>query len=91
MSYATIDPIINIWILQNKLVLLKSYQDCEVRSVELVDKKGERYQIWVEEPQENNIRICAWDFKKRKIEFTAEKSDLLQKLNKALSTVRKWM
>lgn len=91
MSYATIDFIINIWISQNNLFLFKSYQDCDVRSVELVDKKGKRYQIWVEEPENNNIKIYAWDFKKRKIEFIASKSDLLQKLDKALSTVKNWM
>ncbi len=91
MSYATIDPIINIWISNNKLFLLKTYQDCEVRSVELVDMKGERYQIWVEEPQGGNIKICAWDFKKRRIEFIANKSSLLKKLNMALSAVKSWM
>lgn len=91
MSYVQIDPIINIWISKNNLFLVKSYQDCEVRSVELVDKKGTRYQIWVEEPKNNNIKICAWDCKKRKIEIIANKSDLLEKLEKAFLTVKNWM
>jgi hypothetical protein len=90
MSYADIDPMINIWISQNNLFLVKSYQDYDVRSVELVDSKGTRYQIWIEEPGKN-IKICAWDFKKRKIEIIANKSDLLEKLDKALSTVKNWM
>ena len=92
MSYAIIDPIIKQWASQNNLVLTFNYKDYDVRSVEVVDSKGERFQIWIEEPLNNGeIKIVAWDYRKRKVEFAADKFDLLQKLDKAFIAVKSWM
>jgi hypothetical protein len=91
MNYSEIDPIIESWALSNNLNLLKSYQDTEVRSVELVNQKGERYQIWVELLEEQVVKVFAWDYKKHLLEVETNKNGLLKQLNHVLAMVHKWM
>jgi hypothetical protein len=92
MSYNSIDPILLPWIKKNGLKLFTSFKDEEVRSTEVVDQKGNRFQIWVE-PVDlgGQLSVYAWDFKKRKLQFKGSINELALNLDKAYSYVQQWI
>ncbi|HEY0048628.1 MAG TPA: hypothetical protein VGB68_05040, partial [Pyrinomonadaceae bacterium] len=84
--YETIDSILNNWANKRNLHLYKNYKDEEVRSFEIVNTQGDRYQIWVDAPDEKGqIGIYVWDYKKRRKDFIAQEVELFEKLESAFS------
>jgi hypothetical protein len=92
MSYAIIDPILIPWVSKKGLKLFTSFKDEEVRSTEVVDQRGNRYQIWVEPADSSGqYPVYAWDYKKRKSQFIGPLKDLEHNLEKAYSEVQMWI
>jgi len=92
MSYRKIDPIINDWACEKKLQVFTFYKDYEVRSIDLVDATGNRYQIWIEElDNEEKIGIHAWDYNKKKYDCFTTVPELHKCLDEIYQIVKKWM
>jgi hypothetical protein len=92
MSYQNIDTIIQDWADKYKLSVYTSYQDYEVRSVDIVDEKGRKYQIWVDPPDhDGNVEVHAWDYRKRRRNYTTSEKDLGICLDEAYNTVLVWI
>jgi len=92
MKYADLDPIIDRWAKKHSLVIYKSYKEYEVRSVDIVDKKGKRYQIWIDLLQnKNEIKVSAWDFREKKVQYDTDIKMLFDTLEKTFSYVKGWI
>jgi hypothetical protein len=92
MNYAAIDPILNRWAQKQGLTILTAYRDEEVRSIELVDKKGRRYQVWIDPPDATGTTtVHAWDYKKQRMDDAVRPTDLEACLDKVHAAVRTWM
>jgi hypothetical protein len=92
MSYQKVDSIIQDWADKHKLTVYTSYQDYEVRSVDVVDQNGQKYQIWIDPPDQNgNVKVHAWDYKKKREDRTVSISDLGICLEEVYSTVLRWI
>jgi len=90
MSYSTIDAVIKKWASDNKQVVLSQYKDCEVRSFEVFDDKGRKFQIWIDRPEGGFVDVHAWDYKKRRKDWRAPIGDLYSTLDEAFATVFQW-
>jgi hypothetical protein len=91
MGYEQIDDILVQWSADRRIPLLKSYMDEQVRSFEIVDSDGKRFQIWVDLPDDTSVTMVhVWDFKKRTDQFTADWHSLYQELEKAFMLVGEW-
>jgi hypothetical protein len=90
-DYSQIDPALYSWAQKHKLNVLTVYKDCEVRSVDVVRNSANRYQIWVDLPNEKNeVGIHAWDYKKRKADIECSLAELENKLEEIYSMVLFW-
>lgn len=91
MSYSVIDSILNAWARSHNLHIQKKYQDCDVRSIEIVSPDCRRFQLWVEEPsQSGKISIHIWDFKKQKRSYVATQLSLQESLELAYHDLKSW-
>ena len=92
MSYDKIDKTINVWASQRKLNIFTLYQDYDVRSTEVVDELGNKYQIWIDEPNsDGSVEVHAWDYKKRRKDFITTALDLMSALEAAHQQVSSWI
>jgi len=92
VGYQKIDPIIQDWADKHKLRVYTSYQDYEVRSVDVVDQKGRKYQIWIDSPDQfGNVGVHAWDYKRRRKDYMVSTNDLRGCLEEAYNTVLLWI
>jgi len=91
MNVAPIDAEISRWAHQRGLTVATGYKDEEVRSVQLVDERGRRYQIWVEDLGNGQYRAVAWDYSKRRSEHDSYPAGFLDALEAAYQQVRVWM
>jgi len=91
MRYATIDPVIADWAKQNTLHVATCYKDVEVRSVDVVNRKGERCQIWVDAPDTDKVRVHVWDYHKRRSEYASDVDDLRSSLDRAYTQAYAWL
>lgn len=91
MKYQIVDTIINKWAQSKKLLIQTSFKGEEVRSIEIVDKKGNRYQIWVE-PTDNSgeFEVNVWDFGRNKNRFICNDSDIEKQLEQAYDMAIQW-
>ena len=95
-SYALIDPIISKWAKKHTLYIGKVYKEEEVRSLDTVDKKGNRFQIWFDPPINDEVGIHAWNYKNKchnKLikAWNVKIVDLEHILEEVLQTVKSWM
>jgi hypothetical protein len=90
MSYSVIDPTIQTWAQRHGLSLFTQYKDSEVRSVDVVEKSGRKFQIWIDRPKGDRVSVHAWDYKKRRQDWDASIADLDNFLEEAIRTVRSW-
>lgn len=90
MSYSDIDPIISRWTKGHRLFLYTRYQDSDVRSIEIVDSRGCKYQIWIDEPKGDQVAVHVWDYRRRRRDLQVEISVLEDGLDEAYATLRKW-
>jgi len=91
MSYALIDSVLSSWAEKHGVSWSTQYQDTEVRSVTVVSSEGKKFQIWVDPPGHTDIKVHAWDYKRRREDFGANTRTLAAVLDKALATVKDWM
>ena len=95
MSYQLIDHIIFAWAHDHSLHLSANYKDEEVRLIDIVSSKGERFQIWFDPPAENRVAIHAWNYKKKKEriqkDWLVDIADLKLILSEVFNTVQSWM
>jgi hypothetical protein len=90
-DYSKIDPHIYSWAQKHKLHVLTFYKDSDVRSVEIVDNSVNRYQIWIDAPDEKNeVLIHAWDYKKKRIDVKSSLSNFADKLEGVYLTILSW-
>ena len=90
MNYEKVDSVLNLWAKKNNIYFYSQYKDEEVRSCDIVDLNFNKYQLWIEEPKNKNIKIYIWDYKKRKQKFTTDINSLEKELNKALQNIHEW-
>lgn len=90
MTFANVDPIIASWAAKHGLHMYTRYRDDEVRSVNLVDNKGQKFQIWIEELPDGRFRAVGWDYKKRRYESESDAVNFDAALEKLLAVVRSW-
>lgn len=91
MSYARIDPILDRWAAANGLIVMTSYKEYEVRSIDLVDSQGARFQLWLDPPGETGrIGVHVWDYKKRRADYEVKLEDLADCLDEALQAASEW-
>jgi hypothetical protein len=68
------------------------YKGENVRSVELTDQKGRRYQIWIDPPDEQGgVLVHAWDYRRQRTDTKANIGDLETRLDNLRATVLNWM
>lgn len=90
MNYNLIDPVISAWAAEYQLHVYTQYQDSEVRSVEVIPPSGKKVQIWVDPPQGNQIAVHAWDYKKRRQNWSGDVVELSKYLREAIVVVKSW-
>jgi hypothetical protein len=91
-KYEEIDDILKNFAKIHNLTFYTRYQEEEIRSFDIGDSKGRNYQLWVDAPDEKGqISIHAWDYKKKRSDFIADVSNLLDSLEVAYRTINKWM
>lgn len=91
MSYAYVDPILNRWTAVNGLTVMTSYKDYEVRSIDLVDAQGTRFQLWLDPPRGNGrVAVHVWDYRERRADYEVQLEDLAECLDEALQAASKW-
>jgi hypothetical protein len=77
MSYASLDPTIKNWATAHSLTIFTVYKDVEVRSVELINPRGKRCQIWVDPPDAlGRVGVHAWDYRKMTRDSVVQMSEL---------------
>lgn len=91
MSYARVDPILKQWAADKGLTVMTSYKDYEVRSIDLVDAQGARFQLWLDPPGESGrISVHVWDYRKRRADYEVQLDDLAECLDEALRAASEW-
>ncbi len=88
--YSKIDPALNEWIEHKSLYLQKEYKGEEVRSINYVTEKGNKYQIWLTPSKRNIVKITVWDYKKNKVVFEVENRFIQSSLNECISIINSW-
>jgi hypothetical protein len=84
MGYQKIDLILDAWARSHQLYIYRTYRDVEVRSVEVVNRDGKRFQIWIDLPDSTNrIGVHAWDYKTSRTDISASPDTLFESLEKA--------
>ena len=91
MSYSQIDPILNQWAASRGLSIMTLHRDCTVRSIDVVDDVGGRFQLWVGPPKRaGRVGVHVWDDQKRRKDYEIEPEGLADCLDEALQTVARW-
>jgi len=89
--YSAIDPAIEAWRTRHSLPLSTSFKDTEVRTTELVSATGERFQIWIDPPNPQEVGVHAWDYKKMRRDWNVPITQLGAALDESVRVVRGWM
>lgn len=87
-SYETIDEIIEKWVIENNLFLLKFYKEDEVRSVDYLSQSGEKFQIWIDPPIDKMVTFHVWNYKKFRKDKKVVLEDLLFYLNETIFFIK---
>lgn len=91
MTYEMVDPILEKWAKDRDLPVQKKYQDVEVRSINIVSPRGNRYQLWIDVPSKNgDTEVHVWDFSKKRKDFPASIDSLEQALDSAYQCTEIW-
>lgn len=92
--YAEIDIPLFTWASKQGLVVATDYRGEEVRSIQISDENGSRFQIWIEPPDDQKhtgFVVKAWDYKNRRLHLPiASPESIVCALDDALFTVREW-
>jgi hypothetical protein len=92
MNYADIDKVLTPWSKRHGLHVIRKYRDEEVRSIDVVDDAGGRYQIWISESgQSGKAKVSAWNYKDKRKAVESSFFDLEQTLEDTYSEVMLWV
>lgn len=92
MSYSEIDPILSRWAARRNLQVLTEYRDVEVRTFEVVDRGGARFQLWIDPPEgTGKVKVHLWDYGTRRRDYEVRPDRLLECLDSALKVVSRWV
>jgi hypothetical protein len=69
--------------------LHSEYREEQVRWFQVVGPSGKDAQIWIEVNE--NVRVHAWDHKKRRRVLLATSEDFIDRLDEALALIRSWI
>ena len=86
-DFVAIDAIISEWVEKNGLSLLSSYKETQVRSVNIVDSKNMKWQLWIE-PEDDAWCIHWWNYKDTKRTLISTTNDLLKNLQTTTDTLK---
>jgi len=95
--YATIDPTLSDWAIDNSVQWYSDYQDTEVRTFYINPKEKDRVQISVDAPREGRTIIRIGQLQRgssrlaRTSDFTTTISDLSSALDRALQAANEWL
>ncbi len=71
--------------------MMTAYKGYEVRSVDLTNEEGSRFQLWVDPPGEDGrVGVHVWNYKKRRADYGVKIQDLGNCLDEALRVVSGW-
>lgn len=91
MAYEEIDGVLKDWARMNNVHLYTKYKDAEVRSFEVSESHGQRFQIWVDPPDsEQRIDVHVWDYKKRREDISTSVDSLSETLDRARKVISDW-
>ena len=93
--FTSVDPVIEKWAEENSLKVFKAFADREARFVYVSNSDGECFQISIQPPQSNLVKVDAWtietsDDREMHREWVTPISDLYGALQTSLDTVRSW-
>ncbi len=84
-----LDKKLEYWVSVNSLSLNRAYKDEEVRSISIISKSGNKYQIWIE-LNKNEIYINVWNYGRLKTEYKTTVELFTKTLDKAKSIINLW-
>lgn len=91
MSYQILDVALNEWASKHGLHIHTQYQDVEVRSVDIVSPSGKRFQLWLDEPNDNgDTEVHVWDMKKKRKAYSTSDIPLKDALELAYHQATDW-
>ena len=90
MSYSSIDPVIKVWTTRHTLTLYTEDRETEVRTVDIVNEFGRKFQIWIDRPIDDVVSVHAWDYKKKRQDWKIQASKLGGVLDEAVRAVQSW-
>lgn len=92
MNYQLIDHELEVWAKFHNLKIVKLYKDMDVRSVNILDESGDKYQIWIDQIKDKkNIKINYWDYKDQKGSINTDYSHFFESMEKSYEIVKDWM
>jgi hypothetical protein len=96
MTYADVDKILLPWLKRYGLHVFTMHREDEVRSIDVVDDAGDRYQIAISPPDAfEMIQVIAANNKSRRKrksqEYECTLSDLERALEEAYSQIMNWV
>jgi hypothetical protein len=96
MTYVDVDKILLPWLKRYGLHVFTMHHEEEVRSIDVVDDAGERYQLWLSRPDAFGVvQVFVWNYKSRRKrkskEYESTLSDLEEALEDAYSEIMDWV
>jgi hypothetical protein len=96
MTYDAVDPILLPWLKRHGLQVFTRYRDEAVRSIDVVDDAGDRYQIAVSPPNlSGKLTVIAGNYlrkkKQKRVEYPSNVSGLESTLEEAYSQIMEWV
>jgi hypothetical protein len=96
MTYDAVDPILLPWLKRHGLHVFTRYRDEAVRSIDVVDDAGDRYQIAVSPPNgSGKLTVFAGNYlrkkKQKRVEYPSNVSGLERTLEEAYSQIMEWV
>jgi hypothetical protein len=96
VTYDDVDPVLLPWLKRHGLHVFRRYRDEEVRSIDVVDDAGDRYQIAVSPPSASGkLTVFAGNYlrkkKQKRIEYSSDVSGLERTLEDAYSKIMEWV
>ncbi|MCW9027782.1 MAG: hypothetical protein OQJ80_02525 [Kangiella sp.] len=89
MDFTQVEKPFEEWAKENNLPISRSYQDSEVRSVNLfTNNQTKKWQLWLEpNPKDDSCTIKYWDYAKQRHEMTVSVPKLKSALNKITESI----
>ena len=88
--FKIIDDQLNLWAKPKKLHIYTQYKDVEVRSIDIVTPKGNKYQLWLEICPKHIIEVCVWDYGKLSARYKTTYDIFTETLDIARDMISFW-